>query len=418
MTISFGRFTDAFKSKAKFDKWNECEKLYTDKNYLQSYTVFFDYLKTDDADNVFYNLNNGMLTFQLIQGSKEVRGFSDGKKVSAMAVVAGYDKVNVAAFRRLMEMNYSLYYSRFAVKDNKIVLKFDSNILDCSPNKLYYSLRELATRADKQDDMLLSEFKTLLNAEAKTEEYSTEETAVMLKYYRKWIPETLDAVSKLNREKMLGGISYIYLSLLYRIDYFLMPQGTIQNDIEKMSWEFFNDANSNLTQRINNLEEEIKRINGYDDEKIKSNFYKVKATFGVSLPTHKKGLDDVITNNINNIKYYIDNNHTEIALNILEYIPGFSLCSYGLNVSIRKMLGLLMQVMNNDFVNEINAGNNLTINDLPNKDEIVKLMSEYIALDKAEYPELTMDYEKIKFDTKLNFIKTTLEEILKLNYKN
>jgi hypothetical protein len=77
-----------------------------------------------------------------------------------------------------------------------------------------------------------------------------------------------------------------------------------------------------------------------------------------------------------------------------------------------------MQIINNDFVTEINGDNKFTVNGIPNKELIVKEFGDIMAIDKPEYPELVMDFEKIKFDTKLNFIKTTLEEILKLNYKN
>jgi len=418
MSITFGRFTDAFKPKAKIDKWNECDRLYNEKNYLQSYAAFFEYLKSDETDTVFYSLDDGMLKFQIIQGSKEIRGFSDGNNVSAMTVIAGYEKPNVAAFRRLMEMNYSLYYSRFAIKDNKIVIKFNSSVLDCSLNKLYYGLKELATRADKQDDILLSEFKSLINVDTKYEEYTPAEISVLMKYYRKWISDTLQKISTLNREKMSGGISYMYLSLLYRIDYLLLPQGTILNEMERMSWMYFNNQDLQVLQKIANLEEDFKKLLEYDDEKVKINFYKTKATFGISQPTNKQGVDDVINQNIANIKWYLENNEPDIALSILEYIIGYSLFTYGLNVSIRKILGVLMQVINNDYVSEINGENKLTANDIPNKEIIVNLFSGFIAADKAEYPELVMDFEKIKFDTKFNFVKTTLEEILKLNYKN
>ncbi len=418
MGITFGRFTDAFKPKAKIDKWNECDRLYNEKSYIQSYISFLDYLKDDSVNNVFYKLENGMLTFQFLQGSKEIRGFSDGQKVSAMAIVAGYEKTNVAVFRRLMELNYTLYYTRFAIKDNKIVLKFDSSVLDCSPNKLYYALKELATRADKQDDILLTEFKSLINAEAKTEAYTGEESAVMLKYYRKWISETLQRVSALNREQVSGGISYIYLNLLYRIDYFLMPQGSILNEMEKMSWNYFNNKDLQTIQKIGLLEDDFKKLLEFDDDKVRSNFYGTKSTFGIVQPTNKEGVNDVITNNIQNVKWYLDNNYPDIALVILEYIIGYSLFSYGLNVSIRKILGLLLQVINSDYVSEVNGKNELTVNDVPNRDYLVNEITKYLSLDKDEYPEINMDFTKIKSDTKYDFIKTTLDEIFNLNYKN
>ena len=418
MNITFGRFTDAYKPKSQTGLWNACENLYNEKKYFESYKLFFDYLKDADSDNVFYSIDNNFLRFQFIQGSKEIRGYFDGSKITAISVIAGYDSANVAVFRRLMELNYTLYYCRFAVKDNRIVLKFDSSILDCSPNKLFYGLRELAIRADKQDDTLISEFKSLSDIESKARPYSQEQVDIMKKYFRKWISACLAKVSGLNKEQYSGGISYIYLNVLYRIDYLLTPQGVVFNDILKMSWTYFNDKESTLLQKLDYLGDDLKKINEYDDEKLAKNFYGVISTFGLNPPALKQSVDDSIINNIQNIKWYIDNNNQEIALNILEYITGYCLFSYGLNRSLRNMLGLIMQIINNDYVKEINNIDNLVTNNIVNKDFIIQKFTEYIELDKAEFPDLNMNFDNIKFDTILNFAKTTLEEITKLNYKN
>lgn len=420
MSIIFGRFTDAFKPKSQVEKWSECEKLFNDKKYFESYVLFFEYLKDLETENVFYSLDNQILKFQFIQGSKEVRGFFDGKSISAISVISGFEKTNVAIFRKLMEMNFSFYYSRFAIKDNKIVIKFNSSVLDCTPNKLYYGLRELALRADKQDDIMISEFKSLIIIESKSESYTPEQIIAMKKYFRKWISETLLRVSLLNREQYSGGISYIYLNLLYRIDYFLIPQGNVLNDLEKMSWTYFNDKESSTSQKIDILENDFKKILEYEDSKLESNFYKVKATFGLVQPANKKSLEDVINNNIQNIKWYIDNNHNDIALDILEYIVGYALFTYGLNKSLRIILGIIMRVINNDYVGELCGKTDFDFanQDFLNKDSIVKAISEAIEIDKPEYPELSFNFDNLKFDTKINFVKTTLEELLKLNYNN
>ena len=418
MKTTFGRFSEAFKPKYQTNLWNECERLYNERKYFDSYKIFFDYLKDSGLENVFYTMDNGFLKFQFIQGSKEIRGYFDGTKISAISVIAAYENPNVAVFRRLMEMNYTLYYSRFAVKDNKIVIKFDSSVLDCSPNKLYYGLRELAIRADKQDDTLISEFKSLTEVESKAIPYSKEQLEVMKKYFRNWINAALRKVSELNKEQYSGGISYIYLNILYRIDYLLMPQGILLNEIQKMSWNYFNDKESTLLQKLDFLGEDLKKIKDFDDSKLERNFYGVVSTFGTALPAGKQSVDDSINNNIQNIKWYIDNNHPDIALNILEYIAGYCLFTYGLNRSIRNMLGLIIEIINFDYVSEIGSDNNLVINDAVNKDYVIQKFTEFISLDKEEYPELNMNYENIKFETILDFTKTTLVEISKLNYKN
>ena len=418
MNITFGRFSDTFKPKDKINLWNECEKLYNEKKYFESYKLFFDYLKNSDSTNVFYSIDNGFFKFQLIQGSKEIRGFFDGLKISAISVIAGFDNPNVAVFRRLMEMNYTLYYCRYAVKDNKIVIKFDSNVLSCSPNKFYYGLHELAVRADRQDDTLISEFKTLKDVESKSIPYSNAQLDTMKKYYRKWINDVLEKVSGLNKEQYSGGISYIYLNVLYRIDYLLTPQGIVLNEIQKMSWTYFNDKESPLLQKLDSLGEDLKKIKEYDDEKLERNFYSVISTFGTAPPAPKQSVDDSINNNIQNIKWYIDNNNPDIALNILEYIAGYCLFSYGLYKSLYKILGLIIEIISHDYVSDIGIDNNLVLNGVVNKDYVVDKINGFLGIDKEEYPELKMDFEYIKFDSILNFVKTALEEISKLNYKN
>lgn len=418
MNVSFGRFSDAFKPKSHTNLWNECEKLYNEKKYFESYRIFFDYLKDAGSDNVFYSADNDYLKFQFIQGSKEIRGYFDGSRISAISVIAGYDNANVAVFRRLMEMNYTLYYCRFAVRDNKIVIKFDSSALDCSPNKLYYGLRELAIRADKQDDILISEFKTLKDIESKAIPYTNEQLNVIIKYYRKWIDDCFERVSRLNKEQYSGAVSYMYLSVLYRIDYLLMPQGVILNDILNMSWNYFNDKESTLVQKLEYLGEEMKKIRDYDDATLARNFYHVISTFGTTPPAGKQAVTDSINNNIINVNWYIENNYPDIALNILEYIAGYCLFAYGLNRSLRNILGLLLQIINNGYISEVNADKILVVNENVNKDYIVQKFSEFLELEKQEHPELNIDYQNIKFDNIFDFVKTALEEISKLNYNN
>jgi hypothetical protein len=64
--------------------------------------------------------------------------------------------------RRLLEMNFHLYYSRYAIQDEKLCMLMDSSIETANPSKLYYGLKELAIKADKHDDLLIQDFTSLL----------------------------------------------------------------------------------------------------------------------------------------------------------------------------------------------------------------------------------------------------------------
>ncbi|MCI0473944.1 MAG: YbjN domain-containing protein, partial [Ignavibacteria bacterium] len=291
--IKFGRFSDAFKPKISLDKWNECEKMYKEKKYNESYCLFFDYLKDPETDNVFHNNEGSLLKFQLLQGSKEIRGYSDGCKVTAMVLIADYEKLGVPVMRRLMELNYTLYYSRFTVRDNKILLKFDSSVLDCSPRKLYYALKEVAVRADKLDDVLIDEFTTLKPFDTHFTNYSESERDIRVKYFRKWINDALSFVSGLKRDEFTGGISYIYLNLVYKIDYLLQPQGQVLNELEKLIWNYFNTKNASVEGLIDELENGLKKVQDIHEEKLNKSFYMVTSTFGISPPSGKEAVENV-----------------------------------------------------------------------------------------------------------------------------
>jgi hypothetical protein len=214
-TTFFGRFTDAFKSKNKLYLWNDSEKFFSEKKYEESFSSFFDYLGDDSIDNVTYNVDlNNLVNFSFYQGSKEIKGLIKEGVFSAEAKIATFNKLSVPVMRRLMELNYSLYYSRYAVNEKNIVLKFDSPVADCSPRKLYNALREMALQADKQDDLLIEDFPTLIPVGLQTVVLTDNERNIKLNYFKKWIADTLEKTDSLNSEKFYGAIYYLLIFLI------------------------------------------------------------------------------------------------------------------------------------------------------------------------------------------------------------
>ena len=160
--IRFGRYSDSYKSSENYDAWDLALDKFESEAYLDSYRQFFKYLRDEREDNVRYWEEKGGIQFELFQGSKKITGFANNKSLKAEAKVAKTQSLNVGFMRRLIEQNYSLKYSRFALDEkNNISIIFDTYTLDGSPYKLYYALKELATNADKQDDLLLDEFSML-----------------------------------------------------------------------------------------------------------------------------------------------------------------------------------------------------------------------------------------------------------------
>jgi hypothetical protein len=421
MSITFGRFSDAFKPLAKAEFWTKCEKAFEAKNYTESYLAFFSYLKDDEANNVTITQAGDTINFEFLQGSQIVKGTIGNNKVIAEAFVASYDKLSVAFMRRLMDINYSLYYSRFCLKDNKIVIKFDSSIADGPPRKLYYAFKEVATRADKQDNLLSEDFTMLKSiGSAAVEQIPEAEKELKYNYFKSFIEGTINHIAQLNEDKISGGISYLLLNLLYKLDYLIVPEGNLMNELEKISWGYFAKDNKPYIQKNTDMKNAFVKLLAIPKEKIVADIYRTKSTFGIANAVPQQGVVDVFNNNINNIKWYADNHYEDIAITIYEYLATYCLFSYGLPKPTRGLFHLLVNVTSQQFFTDL--GLKEIYYDIPNKKPNAELIKgeidRIIKEGNQQYPELKVKNENLKFDSLINFLRTYITEIQNLNYNN
>jgi len=135
----FGRYSDAFKSKDKINFWREAVENFEQKKYFNSFRSFVKYAVNEETQNVILTDNGDSLDIKFYQGTKLIRVKINSQQVTAESDIASFSKPGIAFMRRLLELNYTLYYTRFSLKDNMILLKFDSSIIDCSPSKFYYA---------------------------------------------------------------------------------------------------------------------------------------------------------------------------------------------------------------------------------------------------------------------------------------
>ena len=119
--ISFGRYSDNNKPLAKVNRWTDADNLFKEKKYPESLDAFFEYLRDDTIQNVVYERNGAEGRFLFYQGSKIVRGSFDGELLKAEVTLARMPQPSVPVMRRLLEMNFNLYYSRFSL-DNDCLL--------------------------------------------------------------------------------------------------------------------------------------------------------------------------------------------------------------------------------------------------------------------------------------------------------
>ena len=131
--LKFGRYSDAYKNSEQYDHWDEAISLFDKDQYFKSYEHFFEYLKDENEDNLDWSNDGTELSFQILQGSKIIKGLANQKRVTVNTKVAKCTSLNVGFLRRLVEVNFDLKYCRYAIDDdNNIVLIFTSLSIDLS----------------------------------------------------------------------------------------------------------------------------------------------------------------------------------------------------------------------------------------------------------------------------------------------
>ncbi|MBL7699567.1 MAG: hypothetical protein JNK79_15480 [Chitinophagaceae bacterium] len=418
--IPFGRYSDNNKSVQKVQKWAEADEYFKAKEFMKCIDAFFEYLHDEEQQNVILNRQNGSLEFTLYQGSKIIRGKIDNQKITAETTIARMPEPSIPVMRRLLEMDFNLYYSRYALKNDNIMMLFGSDIVTASPNKLYYGLKELATKADKQDDLLVSEFKFLEPIDTgHIMQVQEQEKEAKYKFLRKWITETLEYINSLEADKFSGGISYMLLALVFRLDYLISPEGKLLSELEKIASSYYSKDDKSSPERNPVMVEGFKKLLAKSREEVTSHFFRSRYTFAIVVPHNMKSVSEAIQTALQNMQWYRDNNYPLIANKVMEY--GFAFCqfSYSLPKPVSDLFRLFMQVNYPEYFREL--GFNTAYYDEErnqfNEDAVDDKIDSIIYYWKPKYPSLAFKTKKLKFDTLVNFNQSFLQEVSELNFE-
>lgn len=406
---------------AKVNRWTDADNLFKEKKYPESLDAFFDYLRDESVGNVVYNRTNGEGQFELFQGSKIVRGRFTTDQLSAEVTLARMPQPSVPVMRRLLELNFSLYYCRYALDGDRLCMRFDTPVVAGNPNKLYYGLRELATKADKQDDLLVQDFTTLEKHDIEhIHDITDAEKEVKYQFMQKWITETLDIVGGLDADKFHGGIAYMLLTLAFQIDYLLVPEGKLMHDLEKIVETYFRKDEKPVPEKNRDLVDSFRKLLAKTREEVFQDLYRSRHTFSIVAPQAYKTIADMISASNQNMIWYKENSYPQIATKICEY--GFSYCqySYSLPKPVSALFELFMRVNYSDYFEALG---------FPRKyynkqdgrfdvDAIFARVQEITESWKAKFPALAFRTENLRFDNLTEFNHSFTNEIEFLNLEN
>ena len=417
-SMDFGRYSDNNKQSGKVRRWKDADQLFKEKKYAASVDAFFDYLKDDVAGNVTYIRDDNQVRFEFYQGSKIIRGEIKDNHLSADVKLARMAEPSVPVMRRLLEMNFALYYSRFALNNNELCMRFDTDLATANPNKLYYGLKELATKSDKQDDLLIDDFSTLQGVDQDhIIPLPESEKEVKYTFMQRWITETLEKVDEVDADKFSGGISYLLLSLIYRIDFLIIPEGQLLNQLEKIGGIYFKKDERSVVDKNRDMIEAFRELKAKSKEEVFKNLFRSKYTFSIVTPQVHKVLADAIHEADENMLWYRDNRYEYFANKLMEYGLTYCQYSYSLPKPIALLIQLFMQVNYADYFKAL--GYNEALYDPAanrfREEAIIRHLRTVENQWKERYPYMSFRTETVNFTNLLSFNYSFTSLIEKLN---
>lgn len=419
-SIKFGRFSDSYKEEEKYSFWDRSLSKYEKKQYLASFKLFLDYL-SNEQDNLNYTSTDDKIEFALYQGSKKIVGTATVEKVTAEAKIATASDLNIGFLRRLVEQNFGLKYSRYALdEDNNITLVFGSYMLDGSPYKMYYALKELSVNADKQDDILLEEFDSLTQINTghikNVSEAQKEIKFNLLKDKLKGLFHEIEE-GTLDETNYPGGISYLILDIVYTLDYLIRPEGLTMESFERVHRSYFLKDGKTASRKNLDMIKELKKVNERSQSDFYNELYGVKSTFGITAPCSHERLVDLIDGELNNMDWYIQNNHIPVAISIPGYIIGYSLFNYALPEPDKDLFHLYIQVFNQDFFNNLGFSLEYRKGKVLQKTTIINGLKAIEKKFRTDFPEMKIDPKILDFSSEASFAKTYLIMVRNLTIK-
>lgn len=416
--IKFGRYSDAFKNDQQVNKWRSSDALFKEKKYIEAYNDFFHYLKDEKAENVKHTVDGDKIDFEILQGSKKVVGTASTEKVHAEVRVVKCNKLGVAFMRKLMEKNYSLRYSRFALDGDLIYMKFTTTTEDGSPEKLYYALKEIAIQSDKQDDLLVEEFSAIEPIDnGHIIPLTDGELQTKINWLRKYIDGAISDIEDNPQNKNDSDKAYSLLSLVFKLDYLISPEGKVMDLLEKAQSDYYRkNDNKNIQDKVAELIKKFKKIRELTDDQLKNELYRTTATFGLGSPTGHGVVADMIENIGKNVNAALEAKRNKPARAMEEYILGYSLFFYGLLKPTRRHYEFMLKLLNYDYFKELGFKRNYVENGKPNKSEISRKINAINQNFKEEYPNISVNSGSLKYHDMEHFIFSYLQAIQKLPY--
>lgn len=416
--LRFGRYSESRQTSLKIARWDEAVNHYEKKEYTKSYIALLEYIENEDKSNLSFKEKLALrMSFELKHGSKLIFGYSNQNGFFASAKLVRVHHVSDDLYRSLLEENYALRYTRYALDDEgTIVVMLHFDPANSSPLNLYRGLREMAVICDTKDDVILADYPgtSPINMEI---ERSAAPNELLLKYnyfikslegVMDWYEEAGDLI-----EKQKGLALFAFLSTIYKIDYLVKPEGKILEKINEIH-AYYHHKNNKLAEKTKYIKESVQSLAATEQSAFDQEIYDTILSFGVLQDCNTEKASEIISTELNYASWYIQKNHLPEAGYILDYIASHLLFSYNLPLALRDCLHLYLEIMETSFFGKLGFQYFSKNTGLPKKKKIIESIQH--CLKKHHFPLDEFPMSQLKFSHKSVFAYSYLNTLSKTNF--
>lgn len=142
---------------------------------------------------------------------------------------------NVPLLRQVTQLNlYPLNLSNIILENDRLTFKYDCPLELCEPHKMYNVMREICAYADAYDDEFINKFKAQRVNQPEIKSFSKDVIDNAWKKVQTYLKETAAYVEYFEKKRLTEQCVDLITLTLMKIDYFIMPQGMLRTDIEKV----------------------------------------------------------------------------------------------------------------------------------------------------------------------------------------
>jgi hypothetical protein len=255
-------------------KWDRIVELYERKQYKD---VILGILYYVDEELAGKTGNENHTAFMIPHGSAVVNiNIRDGGFYVDAPFLTVPTSHNVPLLRQVTQLNlYPLNLSTIVLENDRLIFKYDCPLEMCEPHKIYSVLREICAYADAYDDEFINKFNAKRVHEPSTKAIPKETVELAWKKVQAYLKEAAAYVEYFEKKRLTEQCVDLMTLTLMKIDYYIMPQGMLRTDIEKVVSQM-QDQESPVMDKFRKGLERIIHLQNYDPGDFAKGMYEAE----------------------------------------------------------------------------------------------------------------------------------------------